>query len=79
MCHKPTDPKKANPHFPFCSERCKLLDLGKWLDGGYVVTASSPFDEALDTLNSDTPLSDTLPSEGLLPNDPSDGNPSEPH
>ena len=22
----------ANPHFPFCSERCKLVDLGKWLD-----------------------------------------------
>ena len=20
-----------NPCFPFCSERCKLLDLGKWL------------------------------------------------
>jgi len=23
------------PHFPFCSERCKLLDLGKWLDGAH--------------------------------------------
>ena len=21
--------------FPFCSERCHLLDLGKWLDGRY--------------------------------------------
>ncbi|MFO8006638.1 MAG: DNA gyrase inhibitor YacG [Candidatus Brocadiia bacterium] len=20
------------PHFPFCSRRCRLLDLGKWLD-----------------------------------------------
>ena len=20
------------PFFPFCSERCKLLDLGKWFD-----------------------------------------------
>ncbi|MFB3068640.1 MAG: DNA gyrase inhibitor YacG [Acidobacteriota bacterium] len=20
---------------PFCSERCRLLDLGKWLDGDY--------------------------------------------
>jgi endogenous inhibitor of DNA gyrase (YacG/DUF329 family) len=20
---------------PFCSERCKLLDLGKWLSGSY--------------------------------------------
>lgn len=21
--------------FPFCSERCRLLDLGNWLDGSY--------------------------------------------
>jgi len=21
-----------SPFFPFCSERCKLLDLGKWLE-----------------------------------------------
>jgi uncharacterized protein len=20
---------------PFCSERCKLVDLGRWLSGGY--------------------------------------------
>ena len=23
--------------FPFCSERCKLIDLGRWLDGKYQV------------------------------------------
>ena len=22
----------AAPYFPFCSERCKLLDLGQWFD-----------------------------------------------
>lgn len=22
-------------HFPFCSERCKLIDLGRWLNGSY--------------------------------------------
>jgi len=21
-----------SPFFPFCSQRCRLLDLGKWLD-----------------------------------------------
>ena len=21
--------------FPFCSERCRLIDLGVWLEGGY--------------------------------------------
>ena len=32
---------------PFCSERCKLLDLGNWLDGRYRVAgeASSVPDE----------------------------------
>jgi endogenous inhibitor of DNA gyrase (YacG/DUF329 family) len=23
--------------FPFCSDRCKLIDLGRWLDGRYQV------------------------------------------
>jgi endogenous inhibitor of DNA gyrase (YacG/DUF329 family) len=23
--------------FPFCSERCKVIDLGKWASGQYVV------------------------------------------
>jgi endogenous inhibitor of DNA gyrase (YacG/DUF329 family) len=25
--------------FPFCSKRCRLLDLGQWLDEGYRVPA----------------------------------------
>lgn len=29
---------RAAPHFPFCSERCRLLDLGKWASGKYVVS-----------------------------------------
>jgi len=24
-------------HFPFCSNRCKLLDLGAWSDGQYTI------------------------------------------
>ncbi|NIR02507.1 MAG: DNA gyrase inhibitor YacG, partial [Gemmatimonadales bacterium] len=23
--------------YPFCCERCKLIDLGAWLDGKYVI------------------------------------------
>jgi uncharacterized protein len=30
-----------NPYRPFCSERCKLVDLGKWASEGYRV----PLDE----------------------------------
>lgn len=28
--------------FPFCSERCKLIDLGRWLDGKYQIPAEEP-------------------------------------
>ena len=32
--------------FPFCSDRCRLIDLGKWASGDYKI--SSPiFDEEL--------------------------------
>lgn len=27
----------ANPYRPFCSERCKLIDLGAWADERYRV------------------------------------------
>ena len=30
------------PHFPFCSERCKLIDLGKWLDGEHRIEEALP-------------------------------------
>jgi endogenous inhibitor of DNA gyrase (YacG/DUF329 family) len=25
------------PSFPFCSERCRLVDLGRWIDGKYAI------------------------------------------
>jgi endogenous inhibitor of DNA gyrase (YacG/DUF329 family) len=25
---------------PFCSERCRAIDLGAWLDGRYAIAAS---------------------------------------
>ncbi|EYF02378.1 DNA gyrase inhibitor YacG [Chondromyces apiculatus] len=35
QCGKPAAPPAENPAFPFCSPQCKLLDLGRWLDGSY--------------------------------------------
>jgi endogenous inhibitor of DNA gyrase (YacG/DUF329 family) len=29
---------------PFCSARCKMVDLDNWLGGRYVVSESLPFD-----------------------------------
>jgi endogenous inhibitor of DNA gyrase (YacG/DUF329 family) len=35
------------PDFPFCTERCKLIDLGNWASEKYVIPASvQPEDEA---------------------------------
>lgn len=39
---------QGNPHKPFCSERCKLIDLGSWASESYKITAD------------DTPFSDEL-------------------
>ena len=36
------------PDFPFCGERCRLIDLGKWASGAYVV--SSPIRDVSDDL-----------------------------
>jgi endogenous inhibitor of DNA gyrase (YacG/DUF329 family) len=28
-----------SPAMPFCSERCRLIDLGRWLDEGFALPA----------------------------------------
>jgi len=43
ICGKPTN-SETDADFPFCSERCRTLDLGNWASERYVV--SEPvFDE----------------------------------
>ena len=37
ICERPVAPRPDNPFYPLCSERCRLVDLGKWLGGEYVV------------------------------------------
>ncbi|MHC4292706.1 MAG: DNA gyrase inhibitor YacG [Planctomycetota bacterium] len=38
------DVTKESCFYPFCSQRCKLLDLGAWLDSNYRIVSkiSSP-------------------------------------
>ncbi len=31
---------------PFCSKRCKEIDLGKWFSGSYAIPAAEPPDSA---------------------------------
>ncbi|MGH9862338.1 MAG: DNA gyrase inhibitor YacG [Candidatus Acidiferrales bacterium] len=37
ICHQATD-SAASPDFPFCGERCRLLDLGHWAAEKYRVS-----------------------------------------
>ena len=39
ICGKPVE-WKDNPFRPFCSERCKLVDLGRWVSDEYSVPGS---------------------------------------
>jgi len=39
------DPDSPNPFFPFCGERCKLIDLGRWLGERYRIPIK-PADES---------------------------------
>ena len=37
ICKKATD-SETDAEFPFCSQRCRLLDLGNWASEKYVVS-----------------------------------------
>jgi endogenous inhibitor of DNA gyrase (YacG/DUF329 family) len=47
-CSKRVEP--GSPTVPFCSERCRMADLGRWFSGSYSVSRDlSPDDAPLDT------------------------------
>ncbi len=35
ICKKEVAP--GDPEYPFCSERCRLVDLGNWASGKYAI------------------------------------------
>ena len=46
ICDRPAAPRAENTAFPFCSPRCKQVELGKWLNEEYRLPAvESPDDE----------------------------------
>ncbi len=38
--------------FPFCSDRCRLIDLGRWIDGAYAIPGPAARDDADEALPS---------------------------
>ena len=58
ICKKPV--KSSEPDFPFCSDRCRLIDLGKWASGQYVI--SSPVRDSEEPIRESNPDDSEEPS-----------------
>lgn len=50
----------ASPFRPFCSERCKMIDLGAWATESYRI----PVEEEKDALEDEPPASESQSKEG---------------
>jgi len=52
ICHQQKtypSPEDA-PYRPFCSQRCKLVDLGRWLNEEYRISEEAPHPEIAEDL-----------------------------
>ena len=58
-CGAPVEWTPENAQRPFCSERCKLIDLGAWASESYRV----PVQEAPDAVSDDTGERPVQPGE----------------
>ena len=45
---------KDNEYFPFCSDRCRLIDLGKWASGEYRISSPILDPEVLEGLSEES-------------------------
>jgi endogenous inhibitor of DNA gyrase (YacG/DUF329 family) len=41
---------RESEYFPFCSDRCRIIDLGKWASGGYVISTPITDPEQLENI-----------------------------
>ena len=44
LCRGESEWSNHNPYRPFCSARCRLIDLGEWVAGERVMTSSPVLD-----------------------------------
>ena len=45
---------KDDEYFPFCSDRCRLIDLGKWASGEYRISSPILDPEVLEGLGEES-------------------------
>lgn len=43
--------KMGDPDMPFCSDRCRVIDLGKWASGGYRISSPIMDPELLEEID----------------------------
>ena len=43
-CARKVEWTEQSKYRPFCSERCKQIDLGAWADEQYAITGAAPHD-----------------------------------
>ena len=58
-CKKSRDRFDTQAFLPFCSERCKQADFGRWLEGEYKVSRPLRMEDEI--------LMEEIPVEGDLP------------
>ena len=59
---------KGNPYRPFCSQMCKLIDLGRWIEGEYSVPGEEvPSEEEREEGDIDPLSYCSIPSLDLTP------------
>ncbi len=51
-CGRPASLATDNRARPFCSDRCRLIDLGQWFNGGHAIPGE-PAESAEDNPGSD--------------------------
>jgi endogenous inhibitor of DNA gyrase (YacG/DUF329 family) len=54
-CGKPASATADNAFRPFCSERCKLIDLGAWLGEAHRLPLATPPDDTQDPSEGEGP------------------------
>lgn len=52
-CKRLSPYSPENPDRPFCSERCRMIDLGAWADEAYAIPVARHEDDAEDDIESD--------------------------
>ncbi len=62
-CQKAVNLTEKTPYRPFCSERCRLIDLGAWASEDYQISDKSQAGDNSNLLSDDETIEDWPQSE----------------